>query len=175
MHVTQVDLPPQSAVANLYMPANLADAFAIQLPMDASSDPEVLARFLFSNQPSWISALMIVRDAIVAPFGLKTASHLASQSGDIEAKRIGLFKIYSTSQTEIILGEDDEHLNFRVSLLCALERGPQAGRTLTASTVVQCHNLLGRLYIVVISPFHRAVVKASLRRAAHIGWPKASS
>jgi len=27
----------------------------------------------------------------------------------------------------------------------------------------------------VIAPFHRQVVKASLRRAAHIGWPKAGT
>jgi hypothetical protein len=37
---------------------------------------------------------------------------------------------------------------------------------------VHCHNLLGRAYLFVIAPFHRLVVKASLRRAAHIGWPR---
>ena len=39
--------------------------------------------------------------------------------------------------------------------------------------VVHCHNLLGRVYILVIAPFHGQVVKASLRRAARVGWPKA--
>jgi hypothetical protein len=37
---------------------------------------------------------------------------------------------------------------------------------------VHCHNRLGRFYIFVIAPFHRLVVKASLRRAAALGWPK---
>jgi hypothetical protein len=40
------------------------------------------------------------------------------------------------------------------------------------ATVVPCHNLLGRAYIFVIAPFHRMVVKASLRRAAMLGWPR---
>jgi Protein of unknown function (DUF2867) len=51
---------------------------------------------------------------------------------------------------------------------------PGAGNGATSvvvSTVVHCHNLLGRLYIFVIAPFHRLVVKAGLRRAALLGWP----
>ena len=165
-------LPPQSAIADLYKSVDLKDAFAIQLPPGASSDPDVLARFLFSNQPAWIGILTNIRDAIVSRFGLKTASRLARLPSDVNAKRISFFKVYSTSETEIVVGEDDKHLDFRVSLLCSTGTGPQAGHTLTASTVVQCHNLLGRSYLFAIAPFHRLVVKASLRRAAEIGWPK---
>jgi Protein of unknown function (DUF2867) len=39
------------------------------------------------------------------------------------------------------------------------------------STVVHCHNRLGRTYITLIAPFHRRVVEAGLRRAARLGWP----
>jgi len=45
----------------------------------------------------------------------------------------------------------------------------------TAPELLARFNLLGRVYIGVIAPFHRQVVKAGLRRAAHIGWPKAST
>jgi hypothetical protein len=38
---------------------------------------------------------------------------------------------------------------------------------------VHCHNRLGRIYIFLIAPFHRWLVQAILRRAAHIGWPQA--
>ena len=85
------------------------------------------------------------------------------------------FKVYSKSDTEIILGEDDKHLDFRLSVLRTPDLSPTLGGQLTVSTVVHCHNLLGRIYILVIAPFHRRVVKASLRRAAHIGWPKAGA
>jgi len=173
MLVTPVALPPQSAITSFYKSVNLADAFSIQLPPSASSDPHVLARFVFSHQPAWVGVLTKIRDAIVAGFGLKTSSHLASLSSNAKANRISFFKVYSTSETEIVVGEDDKHLDFRVSLLCSERATPQAGHTLTVSTVVHCHNLLGRAYILVIAPFHRLVVKASLRRAAHVGWPKA--
>jgi hypothetical protein len=58
----------------------VADAFAIQLPFGTSSDPDVLWRFLISQQPFWIGWLTNFRDAIVTCFGLKTAKHLAKKS-----------------------------------------------------------------------------------------------
>ena len=171
---TAVALPPGSAVTRAYPSVNLADAFAIGLPAGASTDPEVLARFLFAHQPAWIGGLMKVRDLLVAGFGLKTGKHLASLAEGARAHRVGIFKVYSVSETEIILGEDDKHLDFRVSVLCPVAALPHASRQLVVSTVVQCHNRLGRAYIFLIAPFHRAVVKASLRRAARVGWPAAT-
>ena len=116
--VTPVALPPQSAIASIYKSVNLADAYSIQLPPSASSDPDVLARFVFSHQPAWIIVLTKIRDAIVVGFGLKTSGHLASLP-DAKANRISFFKIYSTSKAEIVVGEDDKHLDFRVSLICS--------------------------------------------------------
>jgi hypothetical protein len=173
-HVTPVAIPQWSRVAHIYKSTNLADAYAIRLPVGASGDPELLARFIFTHQPSWIGILTRIRDAVVACFGLKTAKHLATLSQDASSKRISFFKVYSTSKTEVVLGEDDKHLDFRVSVCCLDERTPEIGQQLILSTVVNCHNLLGRTYILIITPFHRMVVRASLRRAANIGWPAAS-
>jgi hypothetical protein len=172
---TPVTLPAQSSVSHVYRSVQLADAFAIRLPLGASKDPEVLARFIFSHQPSWVGRLMHVRDMIVARFGLKTGKQLAMIAGDAKAERVGIFRIYSTNETEIVVGEDDRHLDFRVSVLCSGGRAPDTSPQLTISTVVHCHNLLGRAYLLVIAPFHRMVVKASLRRAASIGWPQAAA
>src|SRR5436190_4315101 len=173
--VEEVALPSQSAVATAFKSVNLADAFSIRLPSGASTNPDVLARFIFAEQPSWIRALMRVRDAIVAGFGLKTAKHLATLSGDATSPRISIFRVFSTSETEVVLGENDKHLDFRVSILCTPGSPPTTGGRLTLSTVVSCHNRLGRAYLSVIAPFHRQVVKASIRRAANVGWPKASA
>jgi hypothetical protein len=152
---------------------NLADAYSISLPDGASASPELLARFIFSQQARWITALMKVRDALVAGFGLKTSTHLTSLGADDRAKRVGIFKIYSTTEREIVLGEDDKHLNFRLSVLCSAQPALTGERRLVVSTVVHCHNRLGRIYIFLIAPFHRLIVRSSLRRAARIGWPRA--
>jgi hypothetical protein len=167
--ITSVPVPSRSGITHLYTSTNLADAFAIRLPAGTSSNPDLLARFIFSHQPFWVGWLLKVRDTIVASFGLKTTKHLASL-----AHRVGAFKVYSTDRTEIVLGEDDKHLDFRISVLCAGEAEPEGSHQLVLSTVVQCHNRLGRAYLFVIAPFHRLVVKATLLRAARVGWPLAT-
>jgi hypothetical protein len=171
--VTPVALPAESRITRAYESVNLADAFSIQLPAGTSANPELLARFIFSQQAPWVSGLMQVRDALVAGFDLKTAKHLTSLGSEATSSRVGLFKIYSSGASEIVLGEDDKHLDFRVSVLCAGET-PTASKRLVVSTVVHCHNRLGRLYILLIAPFHRLVVQSSLRRAARLGWPRAT-
>lgn len=168
---TAVALPKESAVSDVFTSLNLADAFAIRLPPGASDDPAILAGFIFAHQPAWIGTLMNLRDMIAGAFGLKTAKDLALLANAPGAKRVGIFRIYSTDATEILLGEDDKHLDFRLSVRCS--DGQESARHVTVSTVVHCHNLLGRVYLFIIAPFHRAVVKASLRRAAQIGWPRA--
>ncbi|GGC25607.1 DUF2867 domain-containing protein [Pseudoduganella buxea] len=168
-----VSLPSHSGVARMYQSVHLADAFAIRLPAGATHDPEVLARFIFSNQPAWVATLMRVRDSIVAHFGLKTGAVLAVLADAHKAERVGIFRIYSSTPAEIVVGEDDRHLDFRLSVLC--QGTPDTDSLLTLSTVVHCHNRLGRTYILLIAPFHRLVVKASLRRAARIGWPRAGA
>ena len=173
--VKSVTIPTQSGIATVYKTVNLADAYAVRLPSGTSADPDVLWRFVMAHQPSWIGWLTNIRDAIVACFGLKTAKQLSTSPIDASGHRIAFFKVYSKSDTEIILGEDDKHLDFRLSVLRTPDLSPTLGGQLTVSTVVHCHNLLGRIYILVIAPFHRRVVKASLRRAAHIGWPKAGA
>jgi len=173
-HATPVPLPAESSIAKAYASMNLADAYSIELPAGASTNPELLARFIFAHQAPWIGRLMAVRDALVAGFGLKTAGHLASLDVESGAGRLSIFKIYSTSPTEVVLGEDDKHLDFRLSVLCSAQSSPGAKRHLTLSTVVHCHNRLGRFYIFFIAPFHRLVVQSSLRSAARVGWPLAT-
>jgi hypothetical protein len=171
---TPVSLPTESGIARAYESTNLADAYSIELPTEASTNPELLARFIFSHQAPWVGNLMAVRDAVVGKFGLKTARELTSLGAASGTGRLGFFKIYNTSPTEVVLGEDDKHLDFRLSVLCTNQPSPGGKRHLTLSTVVHCHNLLGRLYIRAIAPFHRWVVQSSLRRAARIGWPSAT-
>jgi Protein of unknown function (DUF2867) len=70
---------------------------------------------------------------------------------------------------ELILGEDDRHLDFRLSLLLRA-RPDGSGDELVATTVVRCHNALGRMYLALIAQFHRLVVITNLSRASKKGW-----
>lgn len=170
--VTTVPLPAQSRVSAFSATPDLADAYSIELPDRATRDPERLARFVFAQRSRWMDGLMRIRDALVAGFGLKTATQLRSPDAARDG-RVGIFRIYGIEPAEIVLGEDDKHLDFRLSVLCADAPSPGAKR-LVVSTVVQCHNALGRTYIRLIAPFHRLIIRATLRNAARAGWPNAA-
>lgn len=75
---------------------------------------------------------------------------------------IGFFPVLAKHDREIILGADDRHLDFRAVVL--LRTQPDGQRELVAVTVVHCRNLLGRLYLATIAPFHRAVVRSNLEQ-----------
>lgn len=172
--VLSVALPAESAVSGLYHAPDLADAYAVRLPDNAIDDPELLARFLFAHQAGWVGKLTSLRDAIVGRFGLKTTRQLRTETSSDSRDHVEFFRIYTRSAREIILGENDSHLDFRLSVLQQTrDSGDGQSRYLVLSTVVHCNNALGRFYILAIAPFHRLVVRSSLRSAALAGWPLA--
>ena len=166
--IERVRLPSASRLAALYGRANFADAFSVDLPANDPHDAESLAQHIFAQQPEWIAALLRARDMLVQPFGLKRAVDLRSMDGD----RLNIFRVYERHADEIILGEDDAHLNFRVSVLvCPATQGRP--RRLILTTLVFYNRLLGRAYIALIAPFHRMVVRATLRSARTVENPSA--
>lgn len=158
-----VPMPSNSVLAPLYAGADLLDAFAIRLPAGASDDLGVLARAGFERQAWWIRALTRVRDVVMATVGVKS-SRAVGRAAAARGPVIGFFPVLSESATELVVGEDDRHLDFRVTL--QLRADATQGRELVAGTVVHCHNRLGRIYLATITPFHRVIVRASLEQAA---------
>jgi hypothetical protein len=154
---------PTSVLAPLYGGADLLDAFAINLPAGASDDIEVLARSAFERPAGWIRALTRVRDAVMATVGVKSSRAIGAAAA-ARGLVIGYFPLLSKSADELVMGEDDRHLDFRAAIL--LRATAEGGRELVAVTVVHCHNQLGRAYLAAITPFHRAIVQANLERAA---------
>jgi hypothetical protein len=114
-----------------YPGAFLADAYAIDLPPGVTRDALALARFTLERQAPWVDRLMTVRDCIVSLFGLKTARALRADGGPAGTPRVGIFRIYETLPDEVVLGEDDTHLDFRLSVHRSADQ-------LTAVTVVHC-------------------------------------
>jgi Protein of unknown function (DUF2867) len=95
----------------------------------------------------------------VAPFGLKTPSPNRRASADA----VGIFPVLSESPERLVAGFNDKHLDFRVLVdVATAGRGQQV----TATTLVLTHNLLGRVYLAIILPFHRLIVRSMMRQIA---------
>ena len=133
---------------------DVADAFTVALPPGASTDLEFWRRRVFASPPVTVRRLLRLRDLLVRPLGLRTASRADPQEG---------FPVLGRREHEVLMGLDDRHLDFRVSL--RLLRSDDADDSLLLTTTVTFHGALGRLYFALVRPFHRRIVPAMLRSA----------
>ena len=102
--------------------------------------------------------MMTLRDVLMRPFGLKTA---ASTENFVDT--VGFFPVLNETSNRLVAGFDDRHLDFRL----VVDVAPSGtGQRVTATTLVLTHNRLGRVYLAIILPFHRLVVRAMLRQVA---------
>jgi hypothetical protein len=163
--VRAVALPAESRVAGLFESAHFADAFAVTLPPGTPLPIESLAQAVFGDPSWWFRALLKSRDLLVAPFGVKSSNTLRAEVQASGKAHIDFFPVLSRSEHELVLGENDQHLNFKASVLVRA-LADDARRELVATTVVHCNNRFGHVYLFVIGPFHRLVVRSSLARAA---------
>jgi hypothetical protein len=163
--------PPSrdSLLSQQFAGADLLDAYAIQLPPNTTRDIGVLAEAVLGDPAPWFSALLRIRDAAAGVLNLKTTRQVRASAAAQGTPHINFFPVISSSDREIILGEDDTHLEFRASLL--LRDAQNGSADLVLTTVVQCHNTLGRAYLAIVRPFHQTVVRSSLDRAQRNGWP----
>ncbi len=149
-------LAPDTAMRGLLPGAQFSDAFRVTVNDDALTARQAAER-MFVRQPRWIGGLMTLRNLVVAPLGLKTPSHGKA----LAANSIGVFPVISETPRRIVAGFDDKHLDFRVIVEMS---GAAPRRDVTATTLVMTHNLLGRLYLSTIMPFHRIIVPAMMRQ-----------
>ena len=82
-----------------------------------------IGELFFTSGPKWADYLMSTRDKIVGLFGLKIVPKISEEEQNHgafmfeEGEQLNIFKLYNKSESELIMGDIDKHLNFRVSLL----------------------------------------------------------
>jgi hypothetical protein len=139
--------------------ADWADCYELVVAGQSTTAISAAKRAL-ADFPVWVRALMWLRNAVVTPFGLKGAR----QDRDSKAETIGFFPVISRSSEQVVLGFDDTHLDFRI-VIDVRQAGDMAQRV-SVTTLVHRKILAGRVYIAVITPFHRLIVKTMLLRLA---------
>lgn len=146
-HVTVTELPEDSLLAPRKAPDDFLDCYSVAADMP----PREAARII-TEWPSWARFLLVIRRIVTAPFGL-------SQDGPEAADKVGPFPVEVETDTELVAGFNDKHLDFRVSILS------RDGKV-SLATWVHPHNLGGRLYLKLILPFHVMIARNALARVA---------
>jgi Protein of unknown function (DUF2867) len=134
---------PQATFADTYITRTVSHPTAM-----------AAAQHVFNSSPAWVTSLLNLRNRIVSVFGLV-------HKPPAEIGAIGMFPIVSQTADRVVLGFDDKHLDFRIVVNLR-----QAENAVLLTTLVQPHNVFGRLYLAVVKPFHRLIVPTMLSRAA---------
>lgn len=139
--------------------AQFGDAYQVNIA-GQNLDPAEAARRAVYGAPPWINLLLKLRTVLVKPFGLKPGENPARERAT--AGNIGIFPILDQKPQRLTLGINDRHLDFR--LLVDVKDLSEGRQSVTASTAVKTHNLLGRVYLGFVKPFHRIIVPAMLAK-----------
>jgi len=150
--------------------AYFQDAYRAPLNRTTASVIDVFFA-VFAHHPMWMRILLIVRNRIAAACGLdapKTSEivNLEIKSSYAVGDKIGVWPLFSLTETELVAGRDNKHLDFRVSVL--KETGGEAA-SVVVSTVCVVHNVFGKLYLCFIVPFHKWGVRLLISRAILAG------
>jgi hypothetical protein len=148
-----INLPQDTKVFNFIENIDYTDTFSTELRED-SDIKDLYLRFV-NTKSKTIDFLMSLRNKIMSIFGAKTV--INETKGDFAVgNSLGLFKIYYIDEKEIISGLKDSHLDFCISFY-------KIDNKVLLSTLVKYNNTFGRVYMNIIKPFHKLIVKNMLK------------
>jgi Protein of unknown function (DUF2867) len=119
----------------------------------------------------WMKIPMIIRNKIASLCGLDAPTAAEIVHPDIKSSyqvgdKIGAWPIFSLSEAELVAGRDNQHLDFRLSVLKLMH-----GETpsVVVSTICTVHNTFGKIYLFFIVPFHKWGVQWLISSAMKAG------
>lgn len=165
--VIKSSLPKSSILNNNKHIIDFCDSYESNFLTNEKPTISTIGKAFFTSAPRWIDQSLHLRNKIVKKLGLKingSKEEMLKQLDSFDCQigqQIGLFKVFDKNDNEVILGEDDKHLDFKISLF--LNTIEKQKHRLIISTTVKFNNKFGRFYFKVIKPFHRIVVPVMLK------------
>lgn len=126
---------------------------------------------IFGYRPGWMKAMLILRNMIASLFGLdvsRTRDVLSVQRKPdyVEGEMMFGWTVFVHTPGELIVGRDNTHLDFRVSVL--RDDAPGHAR-MVVSTICAAHNAFGISYLRAVLPFHKLGFRWLIGRARACG------
>jgi hypothetical protein len=169
--VVECEVPSSSILdRRLVEAAYFRDSY--RAPLARTGVPIVEVFFsIFGHHPAWMKLLLLVRNRIASFCGLDapTASEILNlevKSSYSVGEKIGVWPIFALTDTELVAGRNNKHLDFRLSVLKEAD-GKQ--ESVVVSTICTVHNRFGEVYLFFIVPFHKWGVQQLLSRAIVAG------
>jgi hypothetical protein len=167
MHVIECEVPSSSALSReLIGNAYFHDCYRAPLARPELGIIEIFFA-LFGYTPLWMKLLLIARNAAARPAGLEvpTVNEIMQPTVRSEyrvGEKIGPWPIFFIGDNEIIAGRNNKHMDFRLSVLKAIDGD---AISVVVSTICSVHNVFGKIYLFFIVPFHRNGVRSLMSNA----------
>lgn len=146
--------------------SNYADTFSALAPDDIGDDVQRAARRFLASVPTGARRLLAGRDRVALLLDREAERHASRVSDEalpvVVGERLSMFRVYRVDQDEIVLGEEDRLMRYRI----LLRLDPESRRFTCATVVRYGRGPLGRVYFVAGLPVHRWFVRSTLRRFA---------
>jgi len=165
--VIKVDIPRNSQIFHGFGEAHYNDAYQVDLSIPPTPSPQIALLFFKSFPPSFI-LLLKLRENLAKLVGLKNAkgqdlkAELQVFTG-ARGESIGLFHVIENHKNELIMGERDRHLDFRIGFHIQERPG---GYKLSLITLVRFNHWSGRAYFFPVGRIHRWFMPRILRQMA---------
>ena len=155
------NIPSESMLFDDSKKYDYSDSFSVSLQRQDVESWELVAAFFLST-PKWVDNLFVLRNKLVSAIGLKAAMADLTQLNPPYKKgqQFGVFRILEMTDNEVVLGENDKHLDFRTSLF--IERG--IDDRLVVSTIVKINNYFGKVYFFIVKRVHQIIVPIMVKR-----------
>jgi len=159
MKTEKCSLPADSNLRE-YLPVDYTDSFSVVSDEELTASSEDMMVSFWTDMPGWVNALFAVRNAAVRLVGLR-GDKGSLQKLENCIRNGGTDRLVTVVKHE---GEDvmimkDKHLDAYISVKIYYKR------KVYINTLVKYHNNLGRVYFLVIRPFHGIIVRQMLKRA----------
>ena len=156
--VVKIETPPAALARADLAPVSFADGYSAWVDVNGITARQV-ALAVFARQRPWLRRMMALRDWVVGWFGLQRSR---PPIGDGDTRQIGMFPIVFESTTEIVLGSNDKHLDFRIWVGV---QPSESGAQVSMATLVRCHSVFGEVYLTLVLPVHRVLSRLMLGQA----------
>ena len=167
MDVIECDVPSSSALSReLIRNAYFHDSYRAPLARPELRIVEIFFA-LFGHTPLWMKLLLIVRNTAARLVGLEapTVGEIMRPTVEREyrvGEKIGPWPIFFIGDNEIVAGRNNKHMDFRLSVLKAMDGDAMS---VVVSTICTVHNVFGKIYLFFIVPFHRKGVRSLMSNA----------
>ncbi|RPI74941.1 MAG: DUF2867 domain-containing protein, partial [Desulfobacteraceae bacterium] len=116
MKINKIAIPEDSLIHGTLNQIHYADCYSVDFQNERVITVEEVARMFFKSIPDWVLFLLDLRNWAVKWFGLKSENArevLARLDSDpIEpGKPFGIFQVINKNANEILMGDEDKHLD----------------------------------------------------------------